>query len=51
MNPDEPLQFPGPDPIGPWAAILRAILAVHAARLFGPLPDDPFDVSEWVGDD
>lgn len=46
-----PDQFPGPEPLGPWATLVRAILFTRAARIYGPLPDDPLDVNQWLGHD
>lgn len=35
-----PAQFPAAHPIGPVAAAVRAVIAVHAARVFPyPTPD------------
>lgn len=45
----EPPQFPAPEPIGPWATLFRQMLFIHAARIFGPLPDNPLDVNQWLG--
>lgn len=36
-----------PEQLSP-AQTVRAAVAVHAARLW-PLPDDPFDITEWFG--
>lgn len=43
-------QFPAPEPLGPVATLIRAIIFTQFARLY-PLPDDIFDifdVSEWL---
>lgn len=40
-------QFPAPEPLGPVATLIRAMVFIQFARLF-PLPDDIFDVSEWL---
>lgn len=40
--PREPIK-----PIGPIEAVILRLLLEQQARLFGPLPDDPFNPGDW----
>lgn len=37
-----------PIPLGPNALAMLKILCDRAAELYRPLPDDPFDIGEWM---
>lgn len=42
------MYWPAPDPLGPIQTLVLNMLRAKAAELFVDLPDDPFDMSEWM---
>jgi hypothetical protein len=44
-------RYPDPPPMGPVQWVIFRMLMEQRARLWGPIPDDVFDVTEWGGSD